>query len=337
MQSKFTGSLLGTFAGDILGMPVENWSAEKIAGRFGVLDEPQDAALWLQAYGLTYGLLKDPGHGLGNARLKRGTYTDDTQMMIAVAESLVACKGFDGADMAARFVKSYDPRRGYGPGAAKVIGALARGAHWEEAGRSLFGGTGSFGNGASMRVAPVGLLYHDQPEELRRVAELSASITHAHPIGKEGAALQAYAVACAFNSEAEGFSPQAFLEKLKAFLNPECEPLRQKLELVSKLLSEKPSVSAVVSTLGNDVSADGSVPAAIYAFLANSASFKNAVVYAVSLGGDTDTIGAMTGAIAGAFHGVNAIPTSWMEAMENGLKGRDYVRDMAALLWEQTV
>jgi poly(ADP-ribose) glycohydrolase ARH3 len=186
-----------------------------------------------------------------------------------------------------------------------------------------------------MRVAPVGLLYHDKPEELRRVAELSASITHAHPVGKEGAALQAYAVACAVNSEIEEFSPQAFLEKLKVFLSPECEPLRQKLETISALLNKKPSISEVVTTLGNDVSADGSVPAAIYAFLANPASFKNAVVYAVSLGGDTDTIGAMTGAIAGAFHGVDAIPTSWLEAMENRVKGRDYVRDLAALLWEQ--
>jgi poly(ADP-ribose) glycohydrolase ARH3 len=54
----------------------------------------------------------------------------------------------------------------------------------------------------------------------------------------------------------------------------------------------------------------------------------------VNLGGDTDTIGAMAGAAAGALHGVEGIPGEWMEALENGEKGRDYVRHLAEALWE---
>ncbi len=133
-----------------------------------------------------------------------GTNTDDTQMMIGVAESLIACGGFDGADMARRFVENYEPHRGYGAGAHQVLQALRDGCPWDRAATIVLP-QGSFGNGAAMRVAPVGLLYHQNSVELRRVAELSASITHAHPLGKEGRALQANAAALAARSDPDEF------------------------------------------------------------------------------------------------------------------------------------
>jgi poly(ADP-ribose) glycohydrolase ARH3 len=66
------------------------------------------------------------------------------------------------------------------------------------------------------------------------------------------------------------------------------------------------------------------VPAAIGAFVLTE-SFRDAVVLAVNLGGDTDTIGAMAGAIAGAYYGYSEIPQAWLDPLENGAKGRDYV------------
>src|ERR1041385_1014 len=119
--SRFKGALLGTFVGDALGMPVENWQPARIRRRFGTLDVLHSASPWLRAYAFIYGALKDPLGTRLSLPLRVGSYTDDTQMMICVAESLIQCAGFDGADMAARFVADYDPRRGYGPGAAKVI------------------------------------------------------------------------------------------------------------------------------------------------------------------------------------------------------------------------
>jgi poly(ADP-ribose) glycohydrolase ARH3 len=67
-----------------------------------------------------------------------------------------------------------------------------------------------------------------------------------------------------------------------------------------------------------------SVPAALAAFLLTH-SFREAVISAVNLGGDTDTIGAMAGAVAGAYYGYNQIPQEWLNSLENGAKGRDYV------------
>ena len=85
----------------------------------------------------------------------------------------------------------------------------------------------------------------------------------------------------------------------------------------------------VAKSLGNGVEALHSVPTAVYSFLANP-GFENAVGYAVGLGGDADTIGAMTGAIAGACYGLEGIPRHWLEKVEN----REYIEDLAKRLWE---
>ncbi len=334
LKSKFIGALLGTFVGDALGMPVEGWSPQRIARTFGELSDLRSATPFVRVYSAIFGLLVDPKNVLSGVRLGRGTYTDDTQMMIGVAESLAACGGFDGADMARRFVENFDPRRGYGPGTMRAMGGLRQGIPWDEIGTRLFGGSGSFGNGSAMRVAPVGLFYYDDPAELRRVAELSASITHTHYLGKEGAALQAFAVAVAVRREPGAiFDAPSFLDDLRNFVQPDCAEFQEKLTKISDLLTQQPTVFEVVNALGNGVEIFNSVPAAIYSFLSHPDSFKDAVVYAVSLGGDTDTIGAMTGAIAGAFHGVEGIPDEWLNALENGEKGRDYVRQLAETLY----
>lgn len=340
LSDRFAGALLGTFAGDALGMPVENWPAQRIARTFGTLDHFYNANVWLRGYAFIYGALLNPTGTLrapNHLPLRRGTYTDDTQMMIAVAESLIDRQGFDGADMARQFAASFDPRRGYGRGTIAAVRLLEQGHAWDTVGARLFNGTGSFGNGAAMRVAPVALLYRDNPDALRHTVERSAIITHAHALGIQGAILQASAVAEASRvAQGAPFDTESFLTHLRTTLpsNPDQpEVFPQKLALVEQLLNRTPTVAEVVQTLGNNVTAQGSVPAALYAFLAHSASFAEAVIYAVSLGGDTDTIGAMTGALAGARHGVTGIPADWLEALENGAQGRDYIRGLAERLY----
>jgi poly(ADP-ribose) glycohydrolase ARH3 len=301
--SKFIGALLGTFVGDALGLPVEGDSAEMIFRRYGVLNE-----------------------------MVFGRYTDDTQMMIGVAESLVYCKEFSGKDMARRFVSNFDLTRGYAPGAISVIELLSAGYPWDKAGAMIFE-NGSYGNGSAMRIAPVGVFYHDNPEKLRKVAYLSSMITHAHPLGKEGGALQAYVIACAFNSPKGQIDSNQFLSNLNAFLRMDiyCD----KINHIKNLLETKPTPNEVVNALGNGVTCPDSIPTAIYSFLSHHESFESAVVYAVNLGGDTDTIGAMTGAISGAYHGYEGIPSRWIEKLENGAKGRDYVINLAKQLFEK--
>jgi poly(ADP-ribose) glycohydrolase ARH3 len=223
--------------------------------------------------------------------------------------------------MAKTFIENYErePWRGYGPGPPRVFNLIKRGIAWDKAAEKIYPG-GSFGNGAAMRIAPVALFYCEDSEKLREMAYESSRITHTHPLAMEGAALEAYAIALALREEPR------FLDKLKEFTK--LELYQRKLENVERLLDKKEDRAEVVRELGNGIEAFNSVPAAIYSFLANS-GFTEAVVYAVSLGGDSDTIGAMTGAIAGAWWGVTEIPFAWQEGLEN----REYIEGLARDLW----
>jgi poly(ADP-ribose) glycohydrolase ARH3 len=118
----------------------------------------------------------------------------------------------------------------------------------------------------------------------------------------------------------------SFLGTLSDFI--EHEVYRQKLSSMERLIGEQDRAK-VASELGHGIEAFDSVPTAIYSFLTHAQSFAEAVVYAISLGGDTDTIGAMTGAISGAYLGVGAIPQLWKEQLEN----RAYIEELAEKLW----
>jgi poly(ADP-ribose) glycohydrolase ARH3 len=310
LKDKFIGCMLGTHVGDALGMPVEGYEYKTIEEQYGKLREMLDA------------------------RMGEGTYTDDTEMMIGIAESLVECKGFNGMDMADRFVKLYNPERGYGGGTVRALSLIKEGIDWNFAGERVFGG-GSFGNGSSMRIAPIGAFYYDKPDDLRKIAYESSNITHAHPYGKEGASLQAFAVAKAINSDpSEELDKQSFVSDLIKFVSEEGKLYKAKLKHIKELLECEPDKAEVINRLGNDSSAPNSVPTAIYSFISHSHDFEDSVSYAVSLGGDTDTIGAMTGAISGAYHGKSGIPQRWLDVLENGERGRDYIEMLAEKLWE---
>jgi len=294
LKSKFVGSFLGTAVGDAMGARYE---------------------------GLPY--------GISFTKTNMGRYTDDTQMMIGIAESLIENKGFNGKRMAYTFIKNFDPSRGYGLGPPLVFRWISSGEAWDKASEKLFGGEGSFGNGSAMRVAPIGCFYHDDPDKLRKIAYKSSQITHSHELGRQGAALQAYAIALAINS-GPCLNRDYFLEKLDDFA--EHDVYKKKLKTIESLLGLRPSRSKVVKELGNGIEAFNSVPTAIYCF-AWAESFQESILFAISLGGDTDTIAAMTGAISGAFYGVEGIPGSWKNELEDGEKGKSYIEKLAKELW----
>ncbi|MEA3471268.1 MAG: ADP-ribosylglycohydrolase family protein, partial [Thermodesulfobacteriota bacterium] len=139
-----------------------------------------------------------------NDFLERGellTYTDDTAMALGIAESLVRMRKIDQQDLGDTFRRNFEnePWRGYGSGPPVIFSIVKKtNIAYVEAAKSLFGGRGSLGNGAAMRIAPVGLFYHSS-HNLYEIARLSAEVTHTHPIGVDGAVLQAVAVAEALN------------------------------------------------------------------------------------------------------------------------------------------
>ncbi|MEE9400061.1 MAG: ADP-ribosylglycohydrolase family protein, partial [Dehalococcoidales bacterium] len=251
-------------------------------------------------------------------------------MTIGVAESLITCGGFEGPHMAERFISNYsqEPWRGYAPGPPQVFRRIKSGEPWNRAAAHVYPG-GSFGNGAAMRVAPVGLFFWDRPAELVEKAYQQSRITHCHVLGTEGAILQAMSVALAVaENQNEPLDTQSFISQLSGFATEDV--YRTKIAKFDTLLKNPGDRRAVVNQLGHGVEAFNSVPTAIFAFLANPRSFASAVTYAVSLGGDTDTIASMAGAISGAYLGSDAIPAGWLRQLEN----RDYISSLAGKLWQ---
>jgi len=140
-------------------------------------------------------------------------------------------------------------------------------------------------------------------------------------------------------SNPDEFAPDLVLADLRRFVNgfkvpSQVETYLERLEAIEIMVSDSNDPSAVARALGNSYTCPRSVPAAIYSALVRRASPSDAIVYAVSLGGDADTIGAMAGAIAGALHGASALPSDWLPLLEDGPRGRSHVTSLADQLLE---
>ena len=307
LRDKFRGALLGCFLGDAFGAGFEGMDVERVG--FHISD-------------------------LSKNITRR--YTDDTEMTLALAESLVRCGKSDPEDIAQQFSLICDLSRGYAFGTIQTVLALRAGVNWREAGRIVFE-NGSFGNGAAMRVSPVGLFYHHDPAGLREAAIKQANITHVHPLGQWGAVMQACCVGLAVNK-----SPKEPLKRgegivflREALWQGPIEYLRP-LNKIEEMLVQGRKIPAgeVVRSLGNGVEARFSVPSACYLAIAYSPDFCDAIRAAISLGGDTDTIAAMVGSIVGAHVGERGLPVEWIDQLEDGARGRSFARGLADRLFE---
>lgn len=249
-------------------------------------------------------------------------FTDDTVMTLVLAEHLAfqieeRQADLEEDELLAAFAWAWrqEPWRGYGSGAQQVLRAALFGQPWRKTAGDLFDGAGSFGNGGAMRVAPVALLGRSLSEVLQW-ARRSARLTHAHPLGQAGAALQAAAVSLAVSSDrAAPLDPSLFLTALNACHQHPAFTVRL-LRIRYLLDDERPE--SVVRALGHGVAAVESVPAAILAFLRSPDDPAEVIDYAIGLGGDTDTIAAMAGAMAGSRCGATALPAEWLPRIEHG-------------------
>jgi poly(ADP-ribose) glycohydrolase ARH3 len=260
-------------------------------------------------------------------------YTDDTAMSIGLAESILAKGDLDQQDLGDTFRRNFlrEPWRGYASGPPTIFSMVERyGVTYAEAAKSLFGGEGSLGNGAAMRIAPVGLFFCDSPD-LYKKACLSASVTHAHPVGMDGAAIQAKAISLAAKLDPqEMFSSDAFIDPL--IDSAKTHAIKEKMILVKRLLVENTPPYKAAEQLGQTVAVHESMPFALFSFLRHPKSFEDCLFCAILNGGDRDTLGAMACAVSGAYVGIDAIPQDWIQRLEN----RSYIEDLGLRLSEIT-
>ena len=263
-------------------------------------------------------------------------YTDDTDMTLALAESIVQTGGVDPEDIAKQFSLHCDLTRGYAIGTIKAVLALRAGLKWHQVARIVFE-EGSFGNGAAMRVSPVGLFYHHDLDKIQEEAIKQASITHVHPLGQWGAVMQACSVGLAVNQNPkETFKKGQMVTNLREILWRGPIEYMRALNKIEEMFARGKKLEAreVVQSLGNGVEAHFSVPSACYIALTYSPDFCEAIRAAISLGGDTDTIAGMVGAIVGAHVGEKGLPAEWIEQLEDGPRGCSFARSLAERLFE---
>lgn len=261
-------------------------------------------------------------------------YTDDTAMAIGLAESIVKKRGIDQQHLGKTFSDNFDREswRGYALGPPTVFSMVnQKGMTYPEAAGTLFRGKGSLGNGAAMRIVPVGLFFHGS-RDLYEQACLSAQVTHTHPVGMDGAAVQAFAVAQAVKLDPKKELPsETFIQDIIEFAKT--EEIKEKMRLVHQLIAQNVSPDVAARRLGRTVAVHESMPYAVYSFLREPQSFEECIFCAIFHGGDRDTLGAMAGAVSGAYLGVDAIPQAWREKLEN----RGYIEKLASALAKEVI
>jgi poly(ADP-ribose) glycohydrolase ARH3 len=287
--------MLGLATGDALGAPYEGGPLERLVWWF--IGRTSDGCL---------------------------RWTDDTQMALDLAESLLAEDAVRPDAVAKRFASSYRWSRGYGPGAARVLKRIRRGEPWQQASKTVYA-EGSYGNGAAMRAPVLALFFARDRDGLIAAARSSARVTHAHPLGVEGAVL----IALAAHALLEG-RPAA---QVVDIVQTECSApkLSDRMKTVRSWIEsqEMPSPREVVAKLGNGITAPTSCPTALYVALRHTkTSFEAMMEFIIACRGDVDTIGAMSGALWGIVNGAERLPQVRLEA-------RDLLMDVATRMFRR--
>ncbi|WP_329347964.1 ADP-ribosylglycohydrolase family protein [Streptomyces sp. NBC_01261] len=245
-------------------------------------------------------------------------WTDDSAMAFVLFAHLVAHGEVQPDALAREFAAQYerDPNRGYGPSMHSVLRRIGDGEDWQAVTTGQFGGQGSYGNGAAMRVAPLGAWFRDDLKAAAEQARLSALTTHAHPEAVAGAIAVAVAAALAAAGAGQLAAPRAeFLREVASHV-PESD-VRSGL-LVAANFSGRTSVRHAASVLGSGtlISAPDTVPFALWSAAGQLDDLAEALWQTVAGWGDRDTTCAIAGGVVAARTGTGGIPSAWREARE---------------------
>jgi ADP-ribosylglycohydrolase len=241
----------------------------------------------------------------------RWPWTDDTEMACSVFSVLRSRGSVNQYDLVQYFARRHDFDRGYGPAMNRLLRLVREGGKWQELAAGLFDGQGSWGNGAAMRVAPLGAWFAVDLAEAAAQAGRQARVTHTHPEAGAGAIAVAVAAACA----ARGWTGERLLAAAEE-LTPQGR-VRAGVSEARELLGQ-PHAEYAAHRLGNGrrVSAADTVPFALWCAARHLDDFEAALWACASVGGDVDTTCAIVGGIVAARVGTEGIPAHWREATE---------------------
>ncbi|HET7239712.1 MAG TPA: ADP-ribosylglycohydrolase family protein [Gemmatimonadales bacterium] len=316
---RLTGCLLGQALGDALGFVVEA--------------QPPDVA---EAYVRDW-LLAGRAGARAHPDFPFGQYSDDTQLARELLISVRDIGGWHPAAFAARIAELFRAGAdvGAGDGTRGAAQRLLAGASWLESGTPA----PYAGNGSAMRAAPLGLLFAGDPAALRTAVRDQSRITHLDPRCAAGAVAVAGA---ALLATAPGpLDPREVLRQLTPWVGAEDASVARAVAGVEAWLALEPSAAAarlraegldpgqVSPWLGISAFVTPSVAWSLYAFLRTPDDYRTTVCTAIAVGGDTDTMGAIAGALAGARLGPDALPPDLLARLTD--RGRWGASDLARL------
>ena len=302
-KSKMCDGIIGFAVGDALGVPVEFSSREK-----------------LKQYPLTEMI------GYGSHYVSEGNWSDDTSLTLATMDSILENEGIDYSDLMVKFVCWCNDAKYTSEGKVFDIGITTREAliKFMNGISPLYcGSKESFdnGNGSLMRILPVIYYLFSNKlivEEQVKIINNVSSLTHAHEVSCLGCMIFSNYVKSLLN----GHNKYDALNEAKSFNYSKFYSINS-INMYERILS-----GDIFNISVNSINSSGYIVDTLEAVLwctLNSNSYKDAILTAINLGGDTDTIGALTGAINGLIYGRDQIPDKWL----NKMKRLDYLEEIS--------
>jgi ADP-ribosylglycohydrolase len=344
LKRRIYGCLAGVAVGDAMGMPAEFLTREQVQQHFGWLDRFEAPPAWHPLHWLT-----------------PGRVTDDTQQTLAIIRMILAKRRFTAQDAGQAVLDwrnglpEYEAQNFLGPSTRRALEIIGRTGSVDESG--LAGNT----NGAVMRVSPAGLLHPGRPEDTLEDVVTLCQPTHQTDVALSGAAAIAFAVAACLTDrptvedvlEAALQGARAGLarareiiqidynhsvpwEVIAAQVNPSVE---RRIHWAAEIARQPKPANEIwqelVESIGTGVLVIETVPLVLGFFLLSGGDPVKAILYGANAGGDTDSMASIAGAVAGAFAGIDAFPSEYLETIEriNGLGLERIAGDLTQLVW----
>ncbi|WP_136589368.1 ADP-ribosylglycohydrolase family protein [Salinigranum halophilum] len=298
-DDRAAGVLVGLACGDALGRPVEFETPARILAQYGEVTEMLGDGTWSKP---------------------AGTVTDDTAMALCLARSLVDRGEFDPADVAARFVAWYDSGPfDVGSMTANALSRIRDGESWDVAGRHVWEQSpegSNAGNGSVMRAAPLAVAFATDEGRLVDASEASSRITHADPRCTAGCAVLNLTLAGLCRDGSDPLATALDRVSLPPALDEALRPVVAGTLDPDTLRSTGYVVDTLQTALWHGLHAE---------------SPEAALVDVVNMGGDADTVGAVTGALVGARFGADALPARWLDELDEYAELRSLATRLGAL------
>lgn len=300
MNDYIKGSFWGAAVGDALGGALENMSGEEICARYGTVTEILGGG-WLD--------------------LQPGEYTDDTQMIIMVAQGILANPAYPIEEIGRRFLRWYNSNpKDIGTTTKRSFENFLRYGSWKEASSITAKSLNKLdSNGALMRTLPVTFAYWSNPRDMAYWSVDIASMTHHSHESAASCIFYNHLVGMAAGEK--GNKRDLFTRSLR-FTDEQCARLDiNPSGFFWYIVKAVQSGAAIIIPKGKALDTLGAV---LQSFLQTD-TFEEALIRVVNLGGDTDTAGNIIGGLAGAYYGYEAIPERWLSV----LQGREKIAGVA--------